>query len=84
MNSASSHQLTEKEFNKDIKLEQALLDAQKHISILSHILGDYIYMDAPSNIYVCLCKRKKNVFFNVFVKNENIYIRKFNCFKIIL
>lgn len=62
--------LTEKEFEKDKKLEEELIEVQKKISELSHILGDYVYMDSSPSIYVCLKKRRKDSFFKAFEKSE--------------
>lgn len=63
--------LGKKEFENDKKLEQKLIDVQEQLGNLRNILSDYIYMDSPSNSYVCLVKRSKKRFFCVLEKQIN-------------
>lgn len=66
--------INEKQFEKDKKLEEDLLKIQPQMSLLRNVLGDFIFMDSPSNDYVCLKKRNKNSFFKTYQKNYDVLI----------
>lgn len=61
--------LGKKEFENDKKLEKILIDVQQQLGNMIGILNDYIYMDSPSGVHICLVKRNKKVSF-LFLKNK--------------
>ena len=63
--------LGKKEFENDKKLEKILIDVQQQLGNMLGILNDYIYMDSPSGVHICLVKRNKKSFFSIFEKQIN-------------
>lgn len=60
-----------KEYKNDIILEIKLTYVQEQLGCLRSVLSDYIYMDSPSNTYICTVKRCKRLFFKVLEKQIN-------------